>query len=79
MATASTPALGNAFKKRKMTIETGKKTQETAFSDDNEQGGHATTSPWNQQYNVLSCEDFGKHERPQTTKFGDRRHTQQPF
>ena len=72
LAAASTPALGKAFKQRRTTLD--RKTEPTALSDDNEQGGLECGSPHGES-GVVSY-DFERQVRPQTTKFGDRRFTQ---
>jgi len=60
-----------------MTLEDRRKTQATALSNDNEQGGLECGSPRGDA-GTMSF-DADRQERPRTTKFGDRRFTQQPF
>ena len=75
LAAASTPALGKAFKQRTTALE--RKTEPTALSNENEQGGQECGSPHGES-GIMSY-DFERQPRPQTTKCGDRRFTQQPF
>ena len=72
LAAASTPALGNAFRQRKMTLE--KRTPSTLLSNDIEkQFTHHASSP----LGISVGQE--KQARPQTTRLGVKRGTHNPF
>ena len=72
LAAASTPALGNAFKQRKMTLE--RKERSTLMSNDfDKQQTHHASSPLGVS---VECE---RQARPQTTRLGGKRGTVNPF
>lgn len=72
LAAASTPALGNAFRKRKMTLE--KNTPTTMMSNEiDKQNTHHASSPLGVSL------DQGRQARPQTTRLGMKRGTHNPF